>query len=120
MHYCRRCPIEYRLSSSDRPWHCQISIRHKSSDSDPGAEEPFGPSICNRDGVEEMVCRAQLAILNPDLPASAFETFDVKSLQPGEKPPGSSTQLSFSNDVVSVDISGPDLPELCIVDVPGM
>ena len=71
------------------------------------------------DDVEEMVCRAQLAILNPELPANSFETFDVKSLQPSEKPQGSSNQLSFSNDVVSVDISGPDLPDLCVVDLPG-
>lgn len=68
-----------------------------------------------------MIYRAQLAVLNPDLPTKSFETSDIKSLRTGEKPSqaGSPTELGFSDDVISLDISGPELPNLCIVDLPG-
>ncbi|KIP02346.1 hypothetical protein PHLGIDRAFT_79251, partial [Phlebiopsis gigantea 11061_1 CR5-6] len=119
-----RCPVEYRLTSSDQPWQCQISLRHKSPENNQhvcGEEELFGTLISDKSNLEEMIYRAQLAVLNPDLPTKSFETSDIKSLRTGEKPSqaGSPTELGFSDDVISLDISGPELPNLCIVDLPG-
>ena len=118
-----RCPMECRLTHSPRPWQCQVLLRRETDQS--GAkvaakEVPFGPLLKDKTKLEEMLRRAQLAILNPSVPPSFFEDFNTKSLKPGERPPGSAKQLAFSNDVVCLDLQGPEVTDLSFIDLPGI
>lgn len=105
------------------PWQCQILIR-RDTDADGNKistrEEKFGSVLYDKSELEEMLRRAQLAILNPSLPADSLLAFDTSSLAPGERPPGSERQLQFSNNVVCLDLSGPDVIDLAFIDLPGM
>ncbi|KIP02343.1 hypothetical protein PHLGIDRAFT_298819 [Phlebiopsis gigantea 11061_1 CR5-6] len=120
---CTRCPMECRLQSNSPVWKCQVRLRRETDETGqrvPVTEEQFGEPIYIKSQLEEMIRRAQLAILNPSLPAKFFESFDTKSLSPGQKPPGSEKQLAFSNNVVCLDLYGPDLPDLSFIDLPGI
>ncbi|THH28158.1 hypothetical protein EUX98_g6029 [Antrodiella citrinella] len=56
--------------------------------------------------------RAQAAVLCPNINADGFLTKSVTDLR--------EMALSFSNNVVCIDISGPDLTNLDFVDLPGL
>ena len=114
--------MECRLTNSDRPWQCQVLLRREIDENDwqlQTREEPFGPLLHKQSELEQMIRHAQLAILNPGLPSAFFETLDTKSLSPGTRPLESQKQLAFSNNVVCLDLSGPDLPDLSFIDLPG-
>ena len=114
--------MECRLTYSSRPWQCQVLLRRETDEFGnkfPAKEIPFGRLLRDKTQLEEMLRRAQLAILNPSLPSSFFEDFDTKSLKAGDKPPGSIKQLAFSNDVVCIDLQGPDVTDLSFIDLPG-
>ena len=116
-----RCPMECRLVRNDGPWQCQVRLRRESDATGKEVKEvPFGPLLQDKAQLEEMLRRAQLAILNPSLPSSFFEDFDTKSLEPKERPPGSAKQLAFSNDVVCIDLKSPDVTDLSFIDLPGI
>ncbi|GJE98371.1 P-loop containing nucleoside triphosphate hydrolase protein [Phanerochaete sordida] len=120
---CTRCPMECRLTHSNRPWECQVLLRREtdaSGNTIKVQEEPFGPMLYDKDELEEMLRRAQLAILNPSLPAEFFVDFDTASLGPGVIPPGSDRQLSFSDNVVCLNLSSPDVTDLSFIDLPGI
>jgi hypothetical protein len=118
-----RCPMECRLTYDEHGiWQCQVLIRRETDANGnkiATREERFGPVLYDKDDLEEMLRRAQLAILNPSLPADEFVDFDTSTLEPGERPPGSERQLAFSNNVVCVDLSGPDVVDLSFIDLPG-
>ncbi|KAI0088919.1 P-loop containing nucleoside triphosphate hydrolase protein [Irpex rosettiformis] len=121
---CTRCPMECRMTFDEfGPWQCQILIRRE-TDADgnniPVKEDKFGGVLYDKSELEEMLRRAQLAILNPSLPADSLLDFDTSALEPGERPPGSDRQLQFSNNVVCLDISGPDVIDLAFIDLPGI
>ena len=122
MQLFNRCPMECRLAHSDGPWQCQVKLRRNEETQDGRAtrEVPFGPLLYDKAELEEMLRRAQLAILNPSLPAGDLVDFETKSLAPREKPPGSARQLAFSNDVVCLDLQGPDVTDLAFIDLPGI
>ena len=114
--------MECRLTHSTGPWQCQVLLRREvdvAGNKITAKEVPFGPVIHEKTKLEEMLRRAQLAILNPSLPPSSLEDFDTKSLKPGETPPGSMKQLAFSNDVVCIDLQGPEVTDLSFIDLPG-
>lgn len=118
-----RCPMECRLTRSDKPWQCQVLLRRETDangDKIRTREEPFGPLLTDKGELEEMLRRAQLAILNPSVEADKFVDLDTSLLEDGEWPLGSVKQLSFSDNVVCMDISGPDLTDLSFIDLPGM
>lgn len=69
--------------------------------------------------VEQTIRRAQLALLNPSVDAARFETYEVPA-EPQEKPLGSTQELAFSNDVVCLNIEGPDVTDLTVIDLPGI
>lgn len=74
---------------------------------------PFGEIIYDKNEVEGRIRRAQQAILNPNRPIQYFlENSDLE----GEI---SDTQLSFSINCVSIQISGPDVADLSFCDLPG-
>ena len=111
--------MECRLTNSKHPWQCQILLRRETNEDGhrvPAKEERFGPLLHDKSLLEEMIRRAQLAILNPDVPTKFFETFDTTS---GARHPDASKQLAFSSNVVCLDLSRPDLPDLSFIDLPG-
>jgi hypothetical protein len=70
----------------------------------------FGPIIYNKVEVEERIRRAQRAILNPSTEARNF-------LQGDDEDP-EDRQLTFSNNCVSLQISGRDVGMLTTVSLP--
>ncbi|KAF8181829.1 P-loop containing nucleoside triphosphate hydrolase protein [Pholiota molesta] len=115
---CTRCPTECRLSRSDAPWQCIVSLRFiTDANGQPlgqARNDPFGPIIYDKSKVEERIRRAQLAILNPKVaPASFLED------GAGDRT-GVESQLSFSLNAVTLQISGPDVADLSFCDLPGL
>ncbi|KAF9258347.1 P-loop containing nucleoside triphosphate hydrolase protein [Marasmius fiardii PR-910] len=108
---CIRCPIESRLKNSKGPWTCVVSIRTLLGQA---KNEVFGKPIYDKHEVEERICRAQIAILNPNL--------DRTKILEGERPefgvnPGS---VPFSTNCIAIEISGPDVADLSFCDLPGL
>lgn len=71
----------------------------------------FGDIIYDKVQVEERIRRAQRAILNPEKPAKYFLESEDEDQH--------SAELSFSNNCVSLQISGPDVADLSFCDLPG-
>ncbi|KAF8997228.1 P-loop containing nucleoside triphosphate hydrolase protein [Hymenopellis radicata] len=115
---CTRCPMEFRLSHSESAWRSQIYLRFEKSKTGnrlPNVlEQKFGPTIYSKNELEDMLRRAQMAVLNPSTSATQFEAtgFKDKSMLENE--------VSFSPNVVCVDVSGPDVPDLSFIDLPGL
>lgn len=123
-----RCPTEFRLSRSNTPWECTVSL-HITTDSrgqafaDQSRIERFGPPIHYKGEVKDRIRRAQLAILNPSRPVTTFlnesekEENGARILNEvfGEHP----QSLNFSMNCVSLVITGPDVINLSFVDLPG-
>ncbi|KAF9047682.1 P-loop containing nucleoside triphosphate hydrolase protein [Panaeolus papilionaceus] len=117
---CTRCPTECRLSRSDSPWKCVVSLRFTTDlDGQPlgqARNEPFGPVIYKKEEVEDRIRRAQKAILNPSKSAKSFlEEEDVSFETDFQK-----SELTFSHNCVSLQISGPDVADLSFCDLPGL
>ncbi|KAF8991466.1 P-loop containing nucleoside triphosphate hydrolase protein [Cyathus striatus] len=113
---CTRCPTECRLSRSEDRWKCVVSLRFTTDARGQvlgqARNEPFGPTIYDKKEVEDRIRRAQRAILNPSAPAKHYlESEDVE---------GEASQLSFSTNCVSLQISGPDVADLSFCDLPGL
>lgn len=109
------CPTECRLSRSDTPWQCIVSLRFI-TDSDgqllgQARNQVFGGIIYDKAQVEERIRRAQRAILNPKEPAKHFLEDKDKDRHRSE--------LSFSSNCVSLQVSGPDVADLSFCDLPG-
>ncbi|ESK87740.1 hypothetical protein Moror_11277 [Moniliophthora roreri MCA 2997] len=118
---CTRCPIECRLTSASGPWRCNIKIR-KEYDSrgrrlDEIREVPFGSTILDKADVEPALRRAQFAVLNAQIDK---ETILTTSLDKLEELAATGKSLSFSRNVVCVDLEGPELTDLSFIDLPGI
>jgi hypothetical protein len=74
--------------------------------------ENFGTTIFNKAEVEDRIKRAQRAILNPNKPRKTFLEGDDEDVHDSE--------LSFSNNSVTLQISGPDVADLSFCDLPGV
>jgi hypothetical protein len=114
--------MECRLSGSQHPWQCQISLRLEFDTSGERKDEIreflFGPVIFNSDDVELAIRRAQAAILNPTIDFKRFLELPEDDVRSGKKVDGREP-LSFSKNIVCLDISGPDVTDLAFVDLPG-
>jgi hypothetical protein len=112
---CSRCPTECRLSYSEHPWRCVVSIRFITDPSGAALgqarSERFGKPIFDKGEVEERIRRAQRAILNPKTPVQTF--LEGEDEDPEER------QLTFSKNCVCLEISGEDVADLSFVDLPG-
>ena len=114
------------MKNSSDPWQCQITLRKEEDDK--GVQltatsrciksESFGGIITDIQDLEDMIKRAQLALLNPSVPSNRFVNYDLNGLTTGP-PLGSSRQLPFSSNIICLDISGPDLVDLSFIDLPG-
>ena len=111
-----RCPTECRLSSSEDSWQAKVSIRLSvdkyGGPLDKTTITPFGDAITSKLDIEERIKRAQLAILNPSIPANNFLTVDLPFSQPNES--------RFSKNSIILEISGPTVDDLVFVDLPGL
>ncbi|TFY58995.1 hypothetical protein EVG20_g7953 [Dentipellis fragilis] len=118
---CTRCPMECRMSSSDK-WSCQISIRWEyevdNSKKKDVSEVPFGDQITDPSEVELQLRRAQAAVLNPHVRTHDFLSMSAQQIKAGVK--SSAKPLLFSRNVVCVDLQGPDLVDLSFIDLPGL
>ena len=74
-------------------------------------KEPFGDVITDIDSVKDRVQQAQLAILNPSSPAERFLDATVDSRFQSE--------LTFSNSIVCLEITGREYSDISFVDLPG-
>lgn len=70
----------------------------------------FGDPIRNPDEVEDRLRRAQAAVLNPSTQYRKFLQANF-----GASPP----EFTFSPNIVSVCVSGPNVADLSFVDLPG-
>ena len=109
-----RCPIECRLMHGET-WSCRVFLRRDSTSGGTNLSEQtkelFGDDITDKDLVKDRIERAQLAILNPSLPAETFldANIDLRA----------SAELSFSSDIVCLEITGPEYTDLSFIDLPG-
>jgi len=117
-------------TSSQKPlngaaWSCSISIQqgfyfHAEGPDDPGRFlRRDGPSVVDhfatvteKGELESMLRKAQLAVLNPRNDPQTFVGVDLASATLPR-------QVPFSPNVVSLEIQGPNLPELYFYDLPG-
>ena len=105
------CPTECRLSNSQSRWQCVVSLRFTSNSQPQVRNEDFGPVIYDKTEVEDRIRRAQRAILNPSKPSKQFLLDTAEDTQDSE--------LSFSSNCVSLQISGPEVADLSFCDLPG-
>ncbi|KAG8921360.1 hypothetical protein FRC02_000285 [Tulasnella sp. 418] len=116
-----RCPIEVRMTTSSDPWSCQLSIRSALQLLQGVTELPFGNRLSAADDVELMLRRAQLAILNPELPIEKVLDLTWEQIRGEVSSLGTSeNKHTFSSSVICVDVAGPTLMNLTFVDLPGI
>jgi len=113
---CTRCPIEIRLRPGDT-WQCSVKLHFEGKDKkedkdkeDEHMDVDFGPLITNKAELGERISRAQKAVLNPQKDPLSF----LNDLPEGKD------EHAFTRDMVVLNISGPDLPALTLVDLPGL
>ncbi|QRV97583.1 dynamin central region protein [Ceratobasidium sp. AG-Ba] len=113
---CTRCPTELRLAFANEPWHCTVHLRflkdENGDDISPIRNVAFGGRITKKEEVEERLRRAQLAILNPGKDSAAYLDDDI--------PASSPNSVAFSENFISVEITGPDVTNLSFCDLPGI
>ncbi|KAJ8697219.1 hypothetical protein PTI98_007017 [Pleurotus ostreatus] len=113
---CTRCPTECKLSSSATTWSCVVTLRFTTDVNGQTLGQPrtivFGPAITDKGDVEERIRRAQRAILNPSTSYQTFLNGDDEDLPKSE--------LTFSTNCVTLQISGPDVADLSFCDLPGL
>lgn len=115
--------MECRLTRSDGPWKCQVLLRFERSEDETRLndvrEVRFGPLLTNEGELEGVLKRAQLAILNPSVESERFVDLDLSTVVSNVPPLGSRRQLSFSSNVVCLDVTSPLLTDLSFIDLPG-
>lgn len=128
-----RCPLEVRQrqlpESSTSVWSCQVSLRLEYDDR--GVHAPrknqtikvvvFGPRLYDPALVEDMLARAQLAVLNPGIAAGDIAELSGESLlraKRGELFKVAGKGRSFSRNVICLDISGSQCCDLTFLDTP--
>ncbi|KAM5443775.1 hypothetical protein MferCBS31731_001020 [Microsporum ferrugineum] len=132
---CTRCPLEINLSESespDAPWTCRLLLMKRYMYDASGRTQratntrPLGPwieqdpeelpfaTLTNKAQLQEHLRWAQLATLNPGRSHTDFI--------PGEdqETDGTYTQVKFSPNVVRLDITAPNFPNLSFYDLPGV
>jgi hypothetical protein len=109
---CRTsCPTECYLSYSDEPWNCIVSLRIVEH-GNKVRKSRFGEPIYDVATVTERIRRAQRAILNLSTDADMFLKGSDEDLISSEK--------TFSEDCICLEIKGKDVPDLSFIDLPGL
>ncbi|KZV76475.1 hypothetical protein PENSPDRAFT_598401 [Peniophora sp. CONT] len=109
---CTRVPIECHLSRSEEPWVCRVKIRILTSTGI--IDEYFGPSIATPQSSElvDRIARAQAAVLNPSKDSAVYLSCPSTDL--------TQLEINFSSNIICLEISGDDVPDLTLVDLPGL
>ena len=131
---CTRCPMEINLTNSSEPsqsWVCRVFLsRRYMFDATKKVQvkksQPLGPwveqepededfaTLFDKGQVQDTLKWAQLAILNPGRPSTDYI--------PGQNvgTDDSHYQVKFSPNVVRLDISAAEFPNLSFYDLPGV
>ncbi|KAJ8514913.1 hypothetical protein ONZ45_g7596 [Pleurotus djamor] len=113
---CTRCPTECKLSSQGTSWSCVVTLRFSVDANGQPLGQPrtvvFGTVITDKADVEERIRRAQRAILNPSTSPNDFLQGDDEDLPKSE--------LTFSTNCVTLQITGPGVADLSFCDLPGL
>ncbi|EAW06489.1 putative dynamin GTPase [Aspergillus clavatus NRRL 1] len=132
---CTRCPMEINLSEGEpgQTWACKIFLSRKylfdgsrKITKLPKKSQPLGPwieqdqedehfvTVTEREDIQEAIRWAQLAILNPGRASSDYI--------PGQNAGTDEfhCQVKFSPNVVRLDITAPNFPNLSFYDLPGV
>lgn len=129
---CTRCPLEINLVDSEihSQWTCKITLVtryiHDSNQVERATKHrPLGPwvaqdradkfhfaTLTSKADVEDALYRAQLAILNI---GNSHEDYRL-----GLPLLKDNLKVKFSPNVIQLDISGPQLPNLSFYDLPGV
>ncbi|KAA8909675.1 P-loop containing nucleoside triphosphate hydrolase protein [Sphaerosporella brunnea] len=143
---CTRCPLEITLkeaSNADQPWSCHVSLRFKKRyDSSKAGGNPWEDQrteqvhfldLTDKSQVEPALVRAQTAILNPSKNYSYFaspdyrrdDVFGARSAERGGatrmgRSNDTELEVKFSPNVVVMEITAPDVPNLSFIDLPGV
>ncbi|RIB21928.1 P-loop containing nucleoside triphosphate hydrolase protein [Gigaspora rosea] len=119
---CTRCVMEIRLSESSKEWSCQVRLRKEYDENEKRLNKPietkFGSLIVDPDNVELMARRAQKALLNPKQDSDKYFNWDFASNNYEED--AQSNAIKFTKNVVCIEIEGPDVPILSLIDLPGI
>jgi len=114
--------MECTLSSSAESWSCSIFLRTefdaRGAKLNASATEDFGPVITDKSSVELWLRRAQAAILSPHRAHAEFlnkSHAELKALAIEDE----GVILSFSKNIVHLDVKDPDVTDLSFVDLPG-
>lgn len=114
--------MDVQMSRKDVPWQCRIVLRMEIDDRNGSQLEEVKNIDFDTTHDAHMVAlilrRAQLAILNPSVPAEKFVKFDVDSLKENQIPLGSNKQYEFSTNTVCVYIEGSNVVDLSLTDLP--
>jgi len=114
--------MEIRLIKSSSDWSCQVSLRKEYDVNDKKLicpeEAKFGNIITNPNSVEIVARRAQKALLNPERKPDNYFYWDFKDLSYEED--AASNALKFTKNVVCLEIKGPNVPNLSLIDLPGI
>ena len=97
------------MKRSDGEWKCDIYVYYVGSEENKHFH--FGPTMSSGEEVADRVRRAQQACLNPSRNPEDF----LHGIEFDE-----GMEQSFTNNYVSIQISGPGLVDLSFVDLPGM
>ncbi|KAJ7767691.1 P-loop containing nucleoside triphosphate hydrolase protein [Mycena metata] len=103
---CTKCPMEFRLEhSTDSPsLSVDITLRFASDEHN----VPFRSNLSDLNEIRQAIADAQERILDPSLLGRATAPT-----------PGVSAR-TFSEDCVCVFAKGPNMPDLCFYDIPGV
>lgn len=135
---CTRCPLHIRVSRNS-DWSCRVSLSKDYSyqppnrdvtEKDVTAENPFFPwrklpttqvfefkTVHDKTEIEEVLRWAQVAILNDN---DHYEQFIPGAPRVQRAAEEIETSAKFSPNVVSLEIKGPELPNLSFYDLPGI
>ncbi|CAG8657475.1 26390_t:CDS:2 [Dentiscutata erythropus] len=115
---CTRCVVELRLTESVGTWSCQVSLRKEYDENEKRLSRPietkFGDLINDINQVGLTVRRAQKALLNPTQDNDRYLewNFNCDELK--------SDDLDFTKNVVCIEIKAPNVPNLSLIDLPGI
>ena len=113
---CTRCPMEVILTRAveENHWHCTVSLRIDWAEA---PKQQLGVyhfrDTDDRDEVPKILCRAQLAILNPSKDLTTFSNL------PSNEAKECLLEINFSQNTVIVEISGADV-DVTFIDLPGL
>lgn len=85
------------------------------------SKKPFGKATTDPALVEPALRKAQLALLNPSVAVGTILDLSAKQMDEiadGAEVNPSKKSLSFSSNVIIIDISGPEVVDLAFIDLP--